>query len=121
MHKTFSPDDPEVAQFFEALGTDRVYVRMCQNQKCFRARVSPKPWRIGIPDHMRPRPGVWPVAPERMEMRTRWVEKYEKAAGGFASCRFVAALGSRATSPQTKAVQELHDQLSRAQSELPMG
>lgn len=120
MHKTFSADDAEVAGFFAAVGTDPVYVRMCQNQKCFRARVSPKPWRIGIADHMRPRPGVWPVAPERMERRTRWVREYEKRAAGYAACEFVAELGSKGTDAQAKMVQELHDELSRATRKLPI-
>jgi hypothetical protein len=47
LHRTFDPLDPEVAGFFEAIQGDPVYTRMCVNQRCFRARVSPKPWRIG--------------------------------------------------------------------------
>jgi hypothetical protein len=71
MHRTFAPDDPEAGRFFEALGTDRVYVRMCEKQRCFRARLSPKPWRIGMTAHILPRRGVWPVttdvAPKRRD------------------------------------------------------
>ncbi|MCI0343024.1 MAG: hypothetical protein L0216_18090 [Planctomycetales bacterium] len=119
-HRTFRPDDPEVRECFQALGVDRLYAAMCLNQQCFRARVSANPWRIGLADHLRPRPGVWPVAPERMAERRAWVEKYEAAARGHAACRFVEALGSGVTHPDARRVQEWHDQLSRATTELPL-
>jgi len=120
MHKTFDPRGSEVAEYFQALGTDPNYARMCKNQQCFRARVSPKPWRMGIAEHMRPRPGTWPVRPERIPDRVRWVEKYEQAATGYAACRFIESLGSPAVNPDAHTVQALHDELCRAQSTLPI-
>jgi hypothetical protein len=116
-HRLFKPEEPEVANFFKALGADPVYVQMCQRQKCFRARVSPKPWRIGIAQHMRPNPGVWPVQPEHMAKRTAWVAEYEKAAEKFASCRYLETFGSSITvNTKAAAVCELHDRLSQALS-----
>ncbi len=64
-HQTFDPNSAEVQEFFTAVKADRRYQQMCLRQNCFRARVTAKPWRIGISAHLRPRPGVWPVAPER--------------------------------------------------------
>jgi hypothetical protein len=119
--QTFDPSDPRVAEFFQALGTDPIYVRMCMRQHCFRARVSPKPWRIGIPHHMKPRPGVWPVDPERLPQRQMWIESYERAAEGYASCQFIAALGSGRVDPAAAEVQRLHDELSKANRALPIG
>ena len=121
LSQTFDPSDPRVAEFFRALGTDPIYVRMCQRQHCFRARVSPKPWRIGIPHHMKPRPGVWPVDPERLPQRQAWIEAYERAAEGYASCQFIAALGSGRVDPSAAEVQRWHDELSKANRSLPMG
>jgi hypothetical protein len=120
LHQTFDPSDPRVAECFQALGTDPIYVRMCLRQHCFRARVSPKPWRIGIPQHMKPRPGVWPINPERMADRQAWIEAYERAAEGFASCQLIAALGSGRVDPAAAEVQRLHDELSNANRALPM-
>ena len=120
MHRVFDPAEAAVAQCFAALGADPIYVRMCLNQHCFRARVSPKPWRIGIGEHMRPRPGVWPVKFEHMARRQRWISAYEQVAAGYAACRFVAELGSGAVDAQARAVQALHDELCRVQSELPL-
>jgi hypothetical protein len=85
MHRTFAPSEPAVGAFFDAIGTDRIYARMCVRQQCFRARVSPKPWRIGIGDHIKPRTAVWPVPPAQIPTRERWIRDYERAAKGFAA------------------------------------
>jgi hypothetical protein len=118
-HRTFDPTETEVARFFKALGTDPIYVRMCLNQRCFRARVSPKPWRIGIEAHIKPRPGVWPVAPERLAQRTKWIEDYERRAAGYASCAYLESAGRGLPDPAAEALRRLHDNLSRAASGLP--
>ncbi len=120
MHRTFDPHAPEVADFFNALAVDRTYALMCKNQRCFRARVSPKPWRIGIGGHMKPRPGIWPVRAEALPQRSAWIEKYEAASTGFASCKFLDALGSRTIDPKAEAVRDLHDRLAKATSNLPI-
>ena len=120
-HRTFAPDEQEVGTFFRSLCTDSIYVRMCTRQQCFRARVSPKPWRIGISSHMRPRPGTWPVAPEKLEMRTAWIAEYERQAEGFAACAFLESLGSGVTHREVQSVIDLHDALCHAQSGRPLG
>lgn len=113
-HRVCSPDDPEVAMFFKMIGVDPLYQLMCHNQKCFRARLTAKPWRIGISDHLRPRPGVWPINPEKMHLRTQWLENYDKKAAGFAACRFIQNIGDGPTHPALAEVISLHDSLSRA-------
>ena len=72
-HQLFDALDEQVFNFFQAIGTDPLYVRMCINQRCFRARLTAKPWRIDISNHMKPRPGVWPVKPKRLAERTAWL------------------------------------------------
>lgn len=116
MQAVFDPQDPKVAGFFTALSVDPVYATMCRNQHCFRARVSPKPWRIGITHHMRPRPGVWPVNESQQGVRNEWIRGYEAASAAFASCRFVEAIGSSIVHPKAEAVRDLHDRLSQALS-----
>jgi hypothetical protein len=120
IHKTFEPNDPEVEGFFKALHVDTVYRGMCKNQQCFRARLTAKPWRIGIEAHMRPRPGVWPVNPEKKHLREAWVAEYEEAAKSFAACRYLETLGTGMSHPDVRPVQELHDRLSKAESDLPI-
>lgn len=49
-HARLAPTSEASRAFFDAAGTDPVYVRMCLNQHCFRARLSAKPWRSGTDD-----------------------------------------------------------------------
>ncbi|MEM6676080.1 MAG: hypothetical protein AAF726_24740 [Planctomycetota bacterium] len=122
MHRTFDPESDleEVESFFRAVESDVTYRKMCRLQRCFRARLTPKPWRVGIPDHLRPRPGVWPVDPSRLPDRDAWVERYEEASEGYAACRFLTALGSDTVDARAAAVRDLHDELSGATSGLPI-
>lgn len=118
-HAVFDPTSPEAVEFLKAMKSDPVYVTMCLNQRCFRARLTAKPWRIGV-GAITPRPGVWPVAPDRLAGRRNWVQQYEEKAQNFAACRFVEELGSGSTHRDADAVRRLHDQLSGANSGLPI-
>lgn len=121
MHRRFDAREPAVPECFAALGVDPLYARMCANQRCFRARLSPKPWRVGIGARLRPRPGVWPVNPERLPERQRWVQEYEQASRGHAACRYVGSLGSTsAACGEALAVQRLHDEGCQALRDLPI-
>jgi hypothetical protein len=118
MHRTFDPGDPEASAFFQAIGADPLYVSMCLRQKCFRARLSPKPWRIGIAERIRPE--FWPVEAERLAERRKWIAAYEDAARSYAACRYIEEAGSGSINPRARAVQTVHDDLCRAESGLPM-
>ena len=113
-HQPFDASAPEVQHFFSVVGTDPIYMRMCTNQQCFRARLTAKPWRMGIADHMRPRPGVWPVHPDRIHVRKQWIVAYEQAAATFAACHFVESLGSGVVHDDIREIVELHDREARA-------
>jgi hypothetical protein len=117
MHRTFDPQEVAVIQLFRAVHVDRMYRRMCYNQKCFRARVTAKPWRIGIQRHMKPQPGIWPVAAERLLDRQRWIAEYGAAAKNFAACRFVEEIGDGPVDSKAAAVARLHDEMCRAESD----
>jgi hypothetical protein len=120
LQRRFAPDEPAVTEFFERIGVDRLYARMCRNQRCFRARLTAKPWRIGIPGHVRPRPGIWPIHPDRLAERRAWIDAYERRATGYASCRYLESLGTAWADREAEAVQRLHDERCRAESDLPL-
>ncbi len=113
-HAPMDPTGAEAQAFFAAVGADPVYVRMCLNQRCFRARLTGKPWRMGIAQHMRPRPGVWPVAPDRLQERQEWVRHYTQRAAQHAACHWIESVGSGAVHLDVRSVVELHDRLSGA-------
>lgn len=118
--RKFSPSDPAVSECFEALGSDTTYRRMCLRQNCFRARVSPKPWRIGLEKHLRPRPGVWPVKPEHLPAREKWIREYEATSSAFASCSLSGTHGCGSIHAEIQPVVQWHDELCRAESGLPI-
>jgi hypothetical protein len=120
VHGAYDPLAQIVREFFRILGVDPVYARMCARQRCFRARLTAKPWRIGLTKHLKPRPGVWPVAPEHMPARRAWLTEYEQRAAAFAACRFEAEYGLGRAEPGLSAQVALHDARSRALSNLPL-
>lgn len=120
MHRPFDPRDPEVQACFDALGVDTTYARMCFNQHCFRARISPKPWRIGLQRLHAPYAAAWRAEHVELRERHEWIRRYDAAASRFASCRFVEALGQGGEAPEAIAVREVHDLFCRADQDLPL-
>ncbi|OMH28021.1 hypothetical protein [Motiliproteus sp. MSK22-1] len=113
MNRTYSPTSNEAIELLKKFKSDRIYVQMCKNQHCFRARVSPKPWRIGL-DRLKPRPGVWPIKEERMAERVDWVRKYDLRSEHYSSCRFLMSLGGDDVDPKAEFVRQLHDELCKS-------
>jgi hypothetical protein len=120
MQQKFASSADEVKILFHFLKVDPIYERMCERQACFRARVSPKPWRIGISSRMGPRPGVWPIKAEYLSKRKDWVGLYDKKSKAYASCRFVAELGAGKADSDIVNLMKLHDDLCQADSDLPL-
>lgn len=119
-HAMFDPRGAEALDFFDRIKADPVYVRMCFNQNCFRARVSPKPWRVGMSEHMKPRPGVWPISPDRLPAREAWVKQYDQARQLHAACRYVDSFGNGRPCWEANEVQRWHDDLSAANQDWPI-
>lgn len=119
-HRRFDPRSPEVQACFEALDVDPAYARMCRNQNCFRARVSPKPWRIGLSRIRPPRSAAWRPEFAEQPQRQAWIEAYDRRAAGHAACRHLGTLGQGAPDPQAEAVRSLHDTLCQADSGKPI-
>lgn len=112
MNTTYEPQSDDALGLMDALNSDIMYIHMCKNQNCFRARLSPKPWRIGL-ERIKPNPGVWPVKKERLEERNDWVKHYEKISANYSACHFLAHIGSNITTPKAEHIRELHDRLAK--------
>ena len=120
MHDVFDPQGDPAKNAFDAVNTDPRFACLCALQDCFRARVSPKYWRMGYrPKESLPK-SKWPFPSEDVPRRKRWVEGYEAVAPKFASCRFIERLGSQEVHPHAEAVRALHDHLCQADSSLPL-
>lgn len=120
MHEVFEPAEESCQKAFEELNTDKVFMRLCAVQGCFRARVSPKYWRMKYRLPLSLPKSKWPFPAEHVPLRQRWIAAYEEHAPRYASCRFIETLGSRVTHPEAEAVREVHDEYCQAHSNLPL-
>lgn len=120
VHAPFDAGDESTFEFMTFVSADPLYQRMCRLQKCFRARVSPKPWRAGMRERFRAG-GTWPVQdPIKLAMRRDWVEAYERRAGDFASCRFADTVGDGRPDAGVEAVRRIHDDMCQAEARLDL-
>lgn len=121
MHQAFEPRDEAVGRLFAALRADPLYSTMCQVQHCFRARLTAKPWRIGMGRRIRPPVAAWSPEQAHLPERLAWIADYERKAAGFAACRYIGTLGDDSRiDPKARRVQELHDAMTRAGEPLPL-
>lgn len=113
-HALFDPASPQVEQIMRELGADLRYIRLCRSQACFRARLTPKPWRLKGGKMQRP-PVRYPWAgPAEEQAQRQWERTYESRIGGFAVCKLLANLGSSPVHPEAEQVLLLHDQYTLA-------
>lgn len=118
LHRLFDPREPDVQASFDALGVDPVYARMCRNQNCFRARISPKPWRMGLQRLRPPYSAVWRPEHAALPARQQWIADYGRESQAYASCRYLDTLGDGGIDPQADALRQLHDAFCRADQPL---
>lgn len=115
-HAPFGPTDAEATAAMSALGADPQYVRLCRAQKSFRARLTPKPWRVGMENP----PARFPYEGGEEGAMREWEARYARASEGFATCALLEELGSGAEHPDAGPLLRLHDEHARVGSGLPL-
>ncbi len=90
------------AYLFKALHADPLYVKLCATQRCWRARLSPKPFHRGLKR--------FPSMLYSQQKAAEWVAAYEQATAGLGVCRLVETFGPVLDDP----VVALHDAATRA-------
>jgi len=116
-HRTAEPTAQSTVDCMEALHADPLYVRLTRAQACFRARLTPKPWRVGL---LEPRwQWPWPNAEAGRAFR-EWEDRYRAASAGHAVCAFVATVGNPVIDLALAAVVVSHDRETGATSGLPL-
>lgn len=118
-HAIWAVDAPEVRTLFQQLHVDPLYALLCQRQRCFRARVSGKPWRMGL-SGLSSQQRQWPTAAAHQAARHTWVAHYQTQAQQFAACRWIAQLGPMQMPPAVQALVDWHDAASQAHTTLPL-
>lgn len=107
------PRSEHAARIMQELSSDALYMRLCRVQECYRARLTPKPWRIGVRRVHGSGP-LWPGT--RIE---DWVHRYDAASQGYAVCELVSSTGPTPSADEQHLI-DLHDRATRPTSGLPL-
>lgn len=101
----FDPKDHLLGKLMQELGVDELYQKLCLRQNCFRARLTPKPWRVGAP---RP-PARYPLIGSYSRTYQAWLEKYESRSKKYRVCRFIEPFGLLPVCDEAALIIGLHD------------
>lgn len=113
----FKAGSPEAEALLAAYKSDPLYVRLCRMQESFRARLTPKPWRC---DFSAPY-GEYPFETADAQRRAyEWEQKYNAKNAMYATCKFIAEMGSGIDDPGFAPLVAYHDQETKAQSAQPL-
>jgi hypothetical protein len=116
-HAPLAPGEGESEEAMRFLGADPRYVQLCRAQRSFRARLTPKPWRIdtGLP------PVRFPYEDGETERAMRrWSQTYAENGRGHATCRLIEVVGDPHAHPDIDPLMRVHDRHTRASSDLPL-
>lgn len=116
-HALFDPTTEDTRRWLTELGSDPLYIRLCREQACFRARLTPKPWRCGAP--LPPVRYPWDT-PHAEAVFRRWEMGYDAAIRSFGVCRLLRELGARAAHPEIAQVVDWHDRQAVQDDRLPL-
>ena len=101
--------DPKTSTpMLQDAGSDPLYVKLCVTQASFRARLTPKPWRLG----MRPPRARFPFTSQDDEADFRiWQAGYERKSAGYVACKLLETVGNAPVAADVAAVVEQHDRM----------
>jgi hypothetical protein len=115
--REFDPAGRDAQDLMKATGTDPAFIRLCQVQKSFRARLTPKPWRCKC----RLPPGGHPRTDDATRQRfSAWLSRYESAAAQYATCRYLETVGSGDFHGAAERLVAVHDRIARCDVPLPL-
>lgn len=116
-HQPCSSDAIACKPVFDFFRADPLYQTLCAAQKCFRARLTPKPWRCGV-EKLRVR---WPWGNAKSEECFRkWETDYRKAAARHATCKLAGHFGNTTIHPELQELVSFHDAAVDLETNLPL-
>lgn len=110
--RDFDPRAAETKRTMDEFHCDPLYITLCIKQGCYRARLTPKPYRMKMQRYkvQFPRPGEDPVFKQ-------WLAEYERESRNFNTCRFIEQVGARYS---VNEVVQLHDEITGANFRQPL-
>ena len=100
----FNPNSLYTEAMMNDFHCDPLYTRLCIKQHCFRARLTPKPARMKLPNFKVP----YPRQAGDDEFQS-WLAEYESLSRGYSVCKLVKQIGSGS---YTNDVVRLHDEMT---------
>lgn len=116
-HDVFTPMNQDALNTLREMGSDPLYIRLCKAQECFRARLTPKPWRCGHGSNTVGYPLEDDAAAQRFE---NWKAKYDASLQNYATCHFLGQMGVEELHPEVKRIVELHDFVTKCNEPLAL-
>lgn len=116
MDRLFDPASDETRALMEATGTDPAYRMLSARQRCFRARLTPKPWRCGCDGP----PGRHPRDDAEARAFTAWCGAYDRASAAHAVCSIVEEIGRGRPAGVLAPLIARHDAATRCDATLPL-
>jgi hypothetical protein len=100
----FDPRDGETKRMMDEFNCDPLYVTLCIKQGCYRARLTPKPYRIKMQAYK----VRYPNDGDDRDFQ-RWLSEYEAVSRNFAVCKLIEEVGA---SQYLNDVVRLHDEVT---------
>lgn len=99
-----------------AFHADPTYAKLCRIQDCYRARLTPKPFRL----HIRKCHFNYPETDESIiEKQIQWLEEYNAKIKNFATCHYLGSINATHEITVNEAVRH-HDERTHAMTNLPL-
>ena len=112
-HDFFDPKGSAASEVMNALGADPMYMRLCRSQNCFRARLSPKPWRVGVQSAFFRYP--W-VGTKKEAAARDWLVHYKNACQQARTCQHLTNVGNDHIAQELQSLVAFHDEATGATS-----
>lgn len=110
------PSSDRARALLTELASDPLYVELCATHDSYRARLTPKPFRVGGTAL----PVSWPFADDTARAAYQeWVAEYDARASGYAVCRLISESGPQ-PGPDERRLVALHDTRCRVGERLPL-
>lgn len=108
-NEEYDPKTNTAGAILEELRSDTLYKKLCLTQNCYRARLTPKPWRCGM---NRP-PADFPrQTPQQQGAFGRWLLEYTRKSKDCTVCKRIATLGPSKMTDNAKRILKAHDALA---------
>lgn len=105
----YDPKSKETKAILQSLGSDPLYQKLTEKQECFRARLTPKPWRCK--SEKPPNQFPWDTSADEIKYR-EWEKGYHMKINGYTTCMLTEEYGTPKKIQEVSKTLEIHDRIA---------